>query len=183
MISFAAMLSIQLSTMGTGTNLSLAPSIRILIKETADVLERIGANPPHRKGISALYGRHLREVMNNSSRWNNCQPRSSNNPVVVDEFRQQAQQQAQQQPPAFSVTQPPPSSQNPAVYHQNQSSSSDPADMEIAQLVRFSAMSDDEIIRAINNAGDELGTFMPTMQIDERTGLDWLDWFNMEANS
>ena len=54
--------------------------------------------------------------------------------------------------------------------------------MEMAQLLQFSAMSDDQIIQAINDAGEELGTFVPNMQIDERTGLDWLDWFNMENN-
>lgn len=162
MISFAAMLSIQLSTMGEGTNLSLAPSIRILIKETADVLERIGANPSHRKGTSALYGRHLREFIGNSG-MSNLQSRG-NNPS--DDFRQ----------PQFPVTLP--QEQNP-VY---QSQANDPADMEMAQLLQFSAMSDDQIIQAINDAGDELGTFVPNMQMDERTGLDWLDWFNMENN-
>jgi hypothetical protein len=163
MISFAAMLSIQLSTMGEGTNSSLAPSIRILIKETADVLERIGANPPHRKGTSALYGRHLREVISNSGMSNLLS--RGNNPA--DDFRQQ---------PQFPVTLP--QEQNP-IY---QSQANDPAEMEMAQLLQFSAMSDDQIIQAINDAGEELGTFNPNMQIDERTGLDWLDWFNMENN-
>ena len=163
MISFAAMLSIQLSTMGEGTNSSLAPSIRVLIKETADVLERVGANPPHRKGTSALYGRHLREFISNLGM--STLPSRGNNPT--DEFRQQ---------PQFQATQPP--ERNP-IY---QSQTNDPADMEMAQLLQFSAMSDDQIIQAINDAGEELGTFVPNMQIDERTGLDWLDWFNMENN-
>jgi hypothetical protein len=162
MISFAAMLSIQLSTMGEGTNLSLAPSIRILIKETADVLERIGANPPHRKGTSALYGRHLREVISNSG-MSNLQSRG-NNPQ--DEFREQ---------PQFPVTT---QAQEQNAAYQNQPNN--PADLEMAQLLQFSAMSDDQIIQAINDAGDELGTYVPNVQIEERTGLDWLDWFNME---
>ena len=161
MISFAAMLSIQLSTMGEGTNSSLAPSIRILIKETADVLERIGANPAHRKGTSALYGRHLREFISNLG-ISNLPSRGNNQ---NDQFRQQ---------PQFQVTQ---SQERNPVY---QSQASDPADIEMAQLLQFSAMSDDQINQAINDAGEELGTFVPTMQIDERTGLDWLDWFNME---
>lgn len=163
MISFAAMLSIQLSTMGEGTNLSLAPSIRILIKETADVLERIGANPSHRKGTSALYGRHLREVISNSG-MSNLQSRGNNLP---DEFRQQL---------------PFPVSQSQVQTTSYQSQANVPADLEMAQLLQFSAMSDDQIIQAINDAGDELGTFVPNMQIDERTGLDWLDWFNIENN-
>lgn len=42
----------------------------------------------------------------------------------------------------------------------------------------FSAMSDDQIVEAINNAGDELEKSLPNFQIDENTGLDWLDWFS-----
>ena len=164
MISFAAMLSIQLTTMGEGTNSSLAPSIRILIMETADVLERIGSNPPHRNGTSALYGRHLREVIRNSGISN--PPSRGIKPL--DDLSQQ---------PQFQTIQP--QTQTP-VY---QSQANGPADLEIAQLLQFSAMSDDQIVQAINNAGDELGTFNPNMQIDETIGLNWLDWFNMENNN
>jgi hypothetical protein len=163
MISFAAMLSIQLTTMGEGTNSSLAPSIRILIMETADVLERIGANPSHRNGTSALYGRHLRQVIRNSGISN--PPSRGNRPP--DDLHQQ---------PQFPTTQP----QAQSSSYQTQPNG--PADLEMAHLLQFSAMSDDQIVQAINDAGDELGSFVPNMQIDERTGLDWLDWFNMENN-
>lgn len=164
MISFAAMLSIQLSTMGEGTNSSLAPRIRVLIKECADVLERIGATPPHRKGTSALFGRHLRAVisklgMSTSQPWGN---------TSAGDFHQL---------PQFPTTQPQASN---APY---QNDINGPADLEIAQFLQFSAMSDGQIIQAINDAGDELGTYVPNVQIDERTGLDWLDWFNIENNS
>ena len=50
------------------------------------------------------------------------------------------------------------------------------------ELLQFSAMSDDQITEAINNAGQELETYMPTFQMDDKTGLDWLDWFNMDVN-
>lgn len=81
------------------------------------------------------------------------------------------------QQPQFPTSQP----QAHAPVYQSQANG--PEDLEMAQLLQFSAMSDDQIVQAINNAGDELGTFIPNMQIDERTGLDWLDWFNMENNS
>jgi hypothetical protein len=42
----------------------------------------------------------------------------------------------------------------------------------------FSAMSDNQIVEAINNAGDELQMPLPNFQIDDNTGLDWLDWFS-----
>lgn len=48
--------------------------------------------------------------------------------------------------------------------------------------MQFSTMSDDQITQAIHNVGDELGSYVPDFQIDERSGLDWLDWFNIEAN-
>lgn len=49
--------------------------------------------------------------------------------------------------------------------------------------LQFSAMSDYQIVEAIEAAGQELETVLPNFQVvDERTGLDWLDWFNMENN-
>lgn len=56
-----------------------------------------------------------------------------------------------------------------------------PPDMQMTELMQFSAMSDDQINEAINNAGDELQTY-PNFQMDDKTGLDWLDWFNMDVN-
>jgi hypothetical protein len=50
------------------------------------------------------------------------------------------------------------------------------------QLLQFSAMSDDQINETINNAGDELEMFLPELRMDDKTGLDWLDWFNMDVN-
>ncbi|KAG9244106.1 hypothetical protein BJ878DRAFT_85362 [Calycina marina] len=63
MVSFSAMISFRLSTTDKYSNNPLAPSVRALIDETADMLIRIGSNPPHRNGISTLYGRHLKHVM------------------------------------------------------------------------------------------------------------------------
>jgi hypothetical protein len=56
----------------------------------------------------------------------------------------------------------------------------------MAELLQFSAMSDDQINEAINNAGDALQLDMSipgSFQMDERTGLDWLNWFNMDVNN
>jgi hypothetical protein len=160
MISFAAMLSIQLATRGEGANSSLAPSIRVLILETADVLQRIGSNPPHRNGTSALYGRHLREVIGTSGILS-----KGRNPQ--EDIHEQSQ---------FLTTQPP--TQTPPYSRQSNES----ADLEMEQLLQFSSMSNDQIVQAINDVGDELGTFAPILQLDERMGLDWIDWFNVENN-
>jgi hypothetical protein len=144
--------------MDAASNRSLAPSIRVLIDETADVLERIGSNPPHRNGTSALYGRHLRKVLSAVTRSrNNTLPEISSFPTSI--------------------------SQNEVQTHAYHNSVPQSTSMQMSELMQFSAMSDDQIIQAINDAGDELGNYVPNFQIDERSGLDWLDWFNMEVNT
>jgi len=158
MISFAACFAFYLSTLGSSGNISLAPSIRRLIEETADVLERIGSNPPHRNGTSALYGRHLREVVGSS-------------PQAVE-----ARSNLGQNQPQYSTQQ----LQAPIQAYQNRGDIG--LGLMNAELLQFSAMSDDQITEAINNAGQELETYMPTFQMDDKTGLDWLDWFNMDVN-
>ncbi|KAH6671149.1 hypothetical protein B0J14DRAFT_564839 [Halenospora varia] len=171
MISFAACFAIYLSTMGAGPNgrLSLAPSIRILIEESASVLERIGSNPPHRNGTSALYGRHLREVVGCSLSHANVTPidpqipqRNQPNNFSMPQNNQMQQQQQQQIYQQQIEVQP---------------------QLQMPELLQFSAMSDDQINEAINNAGDEFDWSLPNMQMDDRTGLDWLNWFNMDVTN
>jgi hypothetical protein len=151
------MISFRLSTMDATSNGSLAPSIRVLIEETADVLERIGSNPSHRNGTSTLYGRHLRQVLCLAS-----QGRNQRSEIVQPTFR---------------------ANQNEVRSQQYPNSTPQPTSMQMSELMQFSAMSDDQIIQAINAAGDELGNYVPNFQIDERSGLDWLDWFNMDVNT
>jgi hypothetical protein len=143
--SFAAMICFRLSTMGSTSNQRLAPSIRILIEETADVLERIGTIPPHRKGISAIYGRHLRNVIGGTK----------------DTLRGEQ-----------AITMPP---RNQIVPKQPEG--------HVLEPIQFSAMSDDQIVQTINNSGEEFGNHSLGFQIDERSELDWLDWFNMDVTT
>jgi hypothetical protein len=161
MISFAACFAFYLSTLGSTINMSLAPSIRILIEESAEVLQRIGSDPPHRNGVSALYGRHLREVVGASLR------RSEGNNI-------------QMQPQSIYPLQPTTQMQTQLPSYQN---GTNLAPMQISELLQFSAMSDNQINEAINNAGAELQTYLPDFQMDEKTGLDWLDWFNMDTTA
>ncbi|CZR51311.1 uncharacterized protein PAC_01186 [Phialocephala subalpina] len=160
MISFAACFAFYLSTMGSTGNMSLAPSIRRLIEECAAVLERIGSNPPHRNGTSALYGRHLREVVGTSPSRSDVSSQPRQNQTSFPSHQNvpiQPQMQAYQGPANF-------------------------APMQMSELLQFSAMSDDQINEAINNAGEELEMYLPNFQMDDKTGLDWLDWFNMDVN-
>ncbi|KAI9746352.1 MAG: hypothetical protein M1818_000064 [Claussenomyces sp. TS43310] len=157
MISFAACFALYLTA--AGSSMSLTPSIRRLIEETADVLERIGATPSHRKGTSALFGRHLREVVRNSFCAPQAQSRhdargqSQGSSIPVQDMNVYGQEQQQLLPPG----------------HPN----------AFFQPLQFSAMSDYQIIEAINNAGGELDTFS-NFEAHDRTGLDWLDWFNLD---
>src|SRR6187402_1744077 len=128
------MISVRLSTMDAAPNCSLAPSIRVLIEETADVLERIGNNPAHRNGTSTLYGRHLRHVVG-------LIPQARIQPDVSNpDFVSQSH-----------------------IPNQYQNSANQPS-VQMSELMQFSAMSDDQIIQAINDAGDELGNFVPDFQ-------------------
>jgi len=156
MISFAACFALRLSILVAGNNLSLAPSIKILIEETADVLERIGTIPSHRKGTSALFGRHLREVVRNTTG---------------------IQGGVEQPGGGLPATQGSFIGASRAGGNSTTQSEHSPGLLSFEPLL-FSAMSDNQIVEAINNAGDELEIALPNFQIDENAGLDWLDWFS-----
>lgn len=145
MISFAACFAFYLSKTGVNGSMSLAPSIRRLIEESADVLERLGSTPPHRNGASALYGRHLRDVIG-----------------IV--------------PPNRLETTLPTGTYE---LHNVQSSN---GTYEASRNFNFASMSDDQINVAINNAGNEFEMYLPDFQMEGQTGLDWLDWFNMDIS-
>lgn len=165
MISFAACFAFYLSTAGSAGNMSLAPSIRKLIEESADVLERIGTNPKHRNATSALYGRHLREVIASVSELD----------IPILQGSTQAQYPLQE---------------NMAIEQmQGYGPSTGYIPTHMNELLQFSAMSDDQINDAINNMGAELEGWS-NIQMDDRggavgtgAGLDWLDWFNMDVNA
>lgn len=160
MISFAACFAFRLSSMGPNNSSCLAPSVRKLIEESADVLERIGSDPPHRNGASALYGKHLRQVVASSSRRNGIHagttyghPKLRNSPSLV------------------------PFSQNQS--GQIKANNSNPI-QAASELLQFSAMSGNQIIETITNA-DAL--YLPDFLVEDRLAPDWLDWFHVEMNS
>lgn len=49
--------------------------------------------------------------------------------------------------------------------------------------MQFSAMSDDQIYQAINDSGDGLINDLLDIPMEGSVGLDWLDWFNMDASN
>ncbi|KAI9728508.1 MAG: hypothetical protein M1834_007646 [Cirrosporium novae-zelandiae] len=159
MIGFAACFALRLSTMETTTTSSLAPSVRNLIKETADAIERIGATPSHRKGASALYGRRLRAIIKenfdaSSSQESSSQPATAMIPIIQDNVMEEYGQS-----------------------HQRTQVENDTTVLPQFQPIMFSAMSDYEIIEAINNAEPTFEIPAADFQADVNwNALDWLDW-------
>ncbi|KAK8128672.1 hypothetical protein PG984_009780 [Apiospora sp. TS-2023a] len=69
MISFAACFALHISTTAdAGRDSTLAPSIRTLIAETTETLERIGSTPVQRKGLSCLFARQLQHILKLAAR-------------------------------------------------------------------------------------------------------------------
>ncbi|KAL4959199.1 uncharacterized protein BDV14DRAFT_207048 [Aspergillus stella-maris] len=158
MISFAACSALSLSAMPTDKNSSLAPSVRNLIEEAAGVLERIGTATSHRNGASVLYGRFLRELVRRTP--------------VGPEPQAPRLLQAETLPSTtlddFST-----------IPTTSQEGFAPP--MFWSEPIQFSAMSDDQIIDAVNRAGTAFGASMPDVPFDDMS-WDWFDMANLEFN-
>ncbi|PYH44638.1 uncharacterized protein BP01DRAFT_298386 [Aspergillus saccharolyticus JOP 1030-1] len=160
MISFAACSALSLSAMAAESKSSLAPSVRNLVEETAAVLERIGATPHHRKGASVLYGRFLRELVRRSPP--SLQPRETaeTQPLIQDGSSQ----------PSTAVN-----SYDSIIRTQNPSSFP-PAIW--SEPIPFSAMSDNQIIDAVNRVDTAFGACVPGVSMDDLMHLEWIEFGN-----
>ncbi|KAF9247861.1 transcriptional regulator family: Fungal Specific TF [Penicillium roqueforti] len=156
MISFAACSALSLSVTPGDSKSSLAPSVRNLIEETAGVLERIGATPSHRSGASVLYGRFLRELIRRAPAFP-LQSRGNLGEVHPSEAFQSACLDDRPLPVAI------------------------PEDLWFEPL-QFSAMSDDQIVDAVNRAGTAFGASIPDVPLDDMLNWDWLDSANADFN-
>jgi hypothetical protein len=171
MVSFAACFALKLSTQMSGGNSHsvLAPSVRTLIEETADMMEKIGNITKHRQGMGRLYGKYLRLLVKKEasaaetagpSRHGQGTPRPA--AARTESARQAAggglgyahQSNARAGSGAglnqggFAVPQPP--SAGLTTGYDTPGWSSHPAD-----LFQFSAMSDEQIVEALNRTGGE----------------------------
>ncbi|KAJ5639890.1 uncharacterized protein N7484_007752 [Penicillium longicatenatum] len=153
MISFAACSALSLSVTPGDSRSSLAPSVRTLIEETAGVLERIGATPSHRNGASVLYGRFLRELIRRGPTHPHAPARNLDHDPLL----------------------PPPLDQRPVPVPPAL-----PAGDLWTEPMQFSAMSDDQIIDAVNRAGSAFGTSIPDVPVDDMLCWDWLDFANTD---
>ncbi|PWY85624.1 Zn(II)2Cys6 transcription factor [Aspergillus eucalypticola CBS 122712] len=156
MISFAACSALSLSVMPEDSRSSLAPSVHNLIEETAGVLERIGATTRHRNGASVLYGRFLRALVRRAP----VSAGSQNGPRGLVET---------------GALQPPPDLDGYCPVASGTQPSSIPSPFIWPEPLRFSAMSDDQIIDAVNRAGTAFGTTVPDVPLDDLMTWDWFD--------
>lgn len=192
MIAFAACSALSLSlTGGPGKknrhNNRLAPSVLNLIKETADVLERIGATPSHRNGASVLYGRFMRDLVsrayNYSSEDRYQHPRptySFNSPFSSEHINSGNNNFNNKYHPTESI---PATSLPYTPHHPHITPSTQPATLAFPETLQFSSMSGDQIIDAVNNAGLSLGESLPDHQgfpLNEMMPWDWFDYNDIE---
>ncbi|KAI8317457.1 Satratoxin biosynthesis SC1 cluster transcription factor SAT9 [Colletotrichum sp. SAR11_240] len=168
MVSFAACFALTLSAYATGSS-NLAPSIRNLIEETADVLERIGSTTNHRNGLSTLYGKYLRHIVKQAAVATDGQPQAA---IHHEAAPRRASQLST------------PSSAVAASPHINSMglSVSQPPYME-SQLwpgtLQFSTMSDDQIAEVLNQPGNEFDPSFAGLSWDDMNNFDWLSWPNL----
>ena len=152
MVSFAATFALALGTTSLINGTSLPPNARALIEETTQVLERIGRTPTHRKGLSVLFARHIRRIMQSSL----IDPSEDSHPII-SRPPEPNQQQHNEADRSASQTYAEPSAAN------------------IPSEPYVFDMTDDQILEAINNASTSQDLF----QLDETMFVDWLDWPNL----
>lgn len=161
MISFAACFALRVSTAADGRRSRLAPSIRTLIAETTDVLERIGSTPVQRKGLSCLFARQLRQILKLASRSSELSRSQAEPSGTASE----------------SDTLEVYSGLGPHVAHAG------PMSLDIApdttmpsDYLLFSTMSNDQLDEAIHNTDVWLDTLWDDFQFQNSADLDWMDW-------
>ncbi|KAK0713160.1 hypothetical protein B0T26DRAFT_358356 [Lasiosphaeria miniovina] len=170
MISFAACFALRLSGQFAG-NSNLAPSVRTLIEETAEVLERIGSATKHRNGMSALYGKYLKYIVKKAATSSTAEaprPRSKTetlSPRHAAPFSRNPQT-------SFGVATDPPMS--------NATVSAGFLEPPIwSEPIQFSSMSDDQIVEALSRVGNEFDPGLSMYPWDDAAALDWLNWSNL----
>lgn len=177
MISFAACFALRLSGQFTG-NSNLAPSVRTLIEETAEVLERIGSFTEHRNGMSTLYGKYLKYIVKkvaaatSSSAEPPVRPSAGPNPEPLSHHHTPTtpySRHSHARPP-FGMTDPLPP--NPPV-----SGFLEPPLW--TEPVQFSSMSDDQIVEALSRVNTEFDPALSMYPWDDAAALDWLNWSNL----
>ncbi|KAF2120295.1 hypothetical protein BDV96DRAFT_595848 [Lophiotrema nucula] len=159
MICFAACIALNMTPGGSH---NLAPSVRNLIEEAAAVLERIGSTPAHRNGASLLYGKYLRELVRHAPVLSTAlaQPTSGN--IIAPSSQLDVQTYT-------------PNTNSLQGFNQAQSQYTLPNSWP---ELHFSAMSGNEVVETVMNAGDFDSTLWDVPLADASNSFTWMDWMN-----
>jgi hypothetical protein len=168
MVSFAACFALRLSSQFAG-HPSLAQSVRGLIGETADVLERIGTLTRHRNGISALYGNYLRHIVRKAAGGGTGETAHA---AAVEPLHGAFQTQLGGHVGAAVLAAEPPiaAAQQQQPYME--------ASTPWSEQFQLSAMSDDQMMEALSRVGNEFDANFAGFSWED-TPLDWMDWSNL----
>lgn len=155
MVSFAACFVLGLSTSRRQGQRYIAEHVRESVDEAADVLERIGSVPAHRKGASTLFGRHIKRII-----------RQHTTPIETE-----TGVRSEDVPDPGTM---PTSSTNsfgtvPYTLHLL-------SDNTRTSFPGFDIMTDDQLLEAIQNSKDDIDTFNAGLQNEDSLFTDWLDW-------
>lgn len=178
MVSFAACFALRLSSQFAG-NPNLAQSVRTLIEETADVLERIGTVTLHRNGISTLYGKYLRHIVRKAAIGTETitpSARAGAGAGIGDplQSQQQVSNAFQQQLGGHSTHVGPPTVLADPIVSQPYMEPS-----PWAEQFQFSAMSDDQVMEALSRVGNDFDPSFGGFPWEDTATLDWMDWSNL----
>ncbi|KAH8902835.1 hypothetical protein BR93DRAFT_919389 [Coniochaeta sp. PMI_546] len=163
MVSFAACFALRLSSQFAG-NPNLAQSVRTLIEETADVLERIGTITLHRNGISTLYGKYLRHIVRKAAIGTETITPSARTAVDPMQSQVNAFQQLGHVGPVLA---------DPIVSQPYMEAS------PWSEQFQFSAMSDDQVMEALSRVGNDFDPSFGGFPWEDTATLDWMDWSNL----
>lgn len=178
MVSFAACFALRLSSQFAG-NPNLAQSVRTLIEETADVLERIGTVTLHRNGISTLYGKYLRHIVRKAAIGTETMTPSARVATGTNigdplQSQQQVSNAFQQQLGGHSHVGPPTAVLADPIVTQPYMEPS-----PWAEQFQFSAMSDDQVMEALSRVGNDFDPSFGGFPWEDTATLDWMDWSNL----
>ncbi|KAK4926651.1 hypothetical protein LTR66_016331 [Elasticomyces elasticus] len=157
MVSFAACFVLGLSTSKRGNQFYVAPSSKRQIQDAADTLQRIGSSPSHRNGASAMFGKHIKQIMRVHTALG----------VDVPEDRPHLPSMMHHQghlPNGFTAA--------PFILQS-------PADAAQNVFPGFDSMTDDQLIAAIQNTSPDPGSYNNGFHAEDGVFMDWLDWPNM----
>ncbi|KAH9889730.1 hypothetical protein F4778DRAFT_388667 [Xylariomycetidae sp. FL2044] len=185
MISFAACFALRVSTVADGRGSGLAPSIRALIAETTDVLERIGSNPVQRKGLSCLFAGQLRQILKYASRSSELAAAAAaaanrtHNPAAAGELNGNSNGHLEA---AHSESAPNMFPDLSGGHHVAANHQGGPLPMPMPattmppDYLLFSTMSNEnQLDEAIHNTDIGLHAFWEDFQF-QSADLDWMDW-------